>query len=200
MNPWSTDGDLAKFEDLENLNKYIIFNSGIREYLGNTGENDTKFFIVAPKGYGKTLLLKAKSSQYRKKSGYLFIPSSALLEKMAKSTISFGVKELNQYKTLEIWEDIWLLSLSILILRNIEDFEMPPVVAEMIGRAKALSDILYNVLYERKKIFTYKRLIHRELLPAVREIRSQIAVFIDNIDEAFDSHIGENYKRKKSRI
>jgi len=201
MNPWNTDADVIKINIKDNLNKHIIFNESIHEYLNNIGENDNKYFIVAPKGYGKTLLLKAKSYKYRQKSGYAFIPEKSLLEKLAKSTINFTIDELNKYRTLEIWEDIWLLSLLILIIKNVDDENIEPEVNTLVGNAKALSDILYNVLDDRKNLYSkYKPLIHKVLLPQVREINFQVAVFIDNVDEAFDRHIGENYKRNKADL
>lgn len=56
MSAWNFDSSHSK----EYLGKFVpIQNSEIRYFLSN--ENETKYFLVASKGLGKSLLLKKKA-------------------------------------------------------------------------------------------------------------------------------------------
>ncbi|MEL7534320.1 MAG: hypothetical protein AAFN10_23645, partial [Bacteroidota bacterium] len=103
MHPWNIDADSIDLKDQLDTNQLVI-NQDIQDYLYGA-HMDSKFFIVGPKGYGKTLFLKAKSFLYRnQKASSIFIPQRELCEKMTNATIDFSADELNRiYSRLQEW-------------------------------------------------------------------------------------------------
>ncbi len=203
MIAWNTDANTIKLKDLDDLERHIVYNQSIRTYL-KTDENDCKYFIVAPKGFGKTLLLKAKSKQYRAKSGFKCIPVNDLSERLVELDTHFSIKELNKYKRIDVWRMIWTLALHLLIVQNLMPEKLPKKLEPLLGKAKKLKDILFCILEDRNKIHKYYNLVFKELSPVFEGLTSQVAVFIDNVDEAFDKHVGDTYydlqKAKKNHV
>lgn len=197
MKVWTTDANSIVLDDLDDLQDIVVFNDVIKEYLNVVGENDQKFFIVAPKGYGKTLLLKAKSKIYRENSGYTIIPEEGLCEKVFDTNIQFSWDEISKYKDKDTWTNIWFFSLSILIIQNLKKETVPSEIFKIVGSNTDLSPILKLVLGERKNLFNkLSEIVYKDVLPEIKSINQQIAIFIDNIDQAFDIHIGESFKNK----
>ena len=202
MKPWSTDANSIKIEEIntENLSKNILINNRIKDYL-KIGKEDSKFFIIGPKGDGKTLLLKTKSQLYRNNNkSYKFIPELDLCEKIEKLHLFLSAEEFRSYSDLEIWEQIWKICLTILILKNI-NAKLPDIIENLISDAKTVSSILPLLLKNRRLIYGIETLMHQKLSPMLNSLRkkfnvTQVAVFIDNIDEGFDRFIGENLKKE----
>ena len=198
MNAWITDADAIQINTLD-WKELIVKNEEIHDFL-TIGDRDQKFFIVAPKGSGKTLLLKAKSKGYRDSSmgsGYTFIPQRQLCEKMTKATANFSTHELNQYRNLDVWEEIWKLSLHILIIRNVKDLTLPDTLSQLVGQANTLSNILEIILQNRSHLYEYLKLVSSQLRPQIQQLQRQVAVFVDNVDEAFDAHVGDSYREHR---
>lgn len=108
---WNIDAnDIAINEiDTTNLSKYIVITPPITSYLN---DRNKKFFIVAPKGLGKTLLLKIKSQKIRNENpGYKLIPEDRLCEKFSTVSLSISSKELNSFNNREVWDKVWELAL-----------------------------------------------------------------------------------------
>ena len=64
MIPWTIDA-----KDIGEINENdLVMTSSIREFL-HSGERDRIFFVVAPKGIGKSLLLMYKRQLYESKFG-----------------------------------------------------------------------------------------------------------------------------------
>ena len=77
MRPWTIDADdihVATDFDTELLHKTPL----IEDYLDN--DRDDKFIVVGTKGFGKTLVLKAKRIAYQE-AGHLCLPQGTLLDK-----------------------------------------------------------------------------------------------------------------------
>lgn len=196
MKAWHHDADTVSIDDNWD-SMTLVRNSSISNFL-NT-KNDQKFFVIAPKGYGKTLLLKAKSHIYReKKEDYVFIPKNDLCEKLTYQTVSFSVDDLNKYRLTTHWTELWKLSLSILILRNV-NIILPDKIQKVIGKTNKLSDILNIFLREKSRLYEYLQLLYTDINPELSNIETNVAVFVDNIDEAFDKHVGDNYFKNFSR-
>ena len=193
---WNIEADLIKIRDIDTakLNDYVVINSGIREFL-KCGEQDTKLFIVGPKGLGKTLLLKVKSQLYRdKQPGYHCIPREELCEKFTNIGTSFSQKDLETFGNREIWTKTWEICLLTLILRSVGS-ELPSAIRNLVADAQQLPDILGALLAHRGEIPKLHAYVHTHLRPRVRDLRklskaNQVAVFIDNIDEGLEEHTG----------
>lgn len=200
MRAWTYEADQINIGDIdvENVSQDLVTNYEIERFL-QFSRDDNKLFIVAPKGLGKTLLLKAKSQLYRSQaSGYAFIPESELVERFTPNHFTFAKKELERFATLEAWEKVWELALHLMLLRRFE-ISVSREFENVLGGARSLPDILAALLNSRSALDKLSRRVATELRPAVRDISrlaglTQIAVFIDNIDEGFLNHTGSALK------
>ncbi len=196
MRPWIFEADNIDIKDInpDNVYQFVVHTPAVVEFL-TCGSDDIKYFVVGPKGLGKTFLLKVKSKFYREYiSGYHCIPSSGgeLVEKLATIRESFSKEELESFKDMEIWEKTWELSLYTMLLRSFK-IDLPPELVKTIGEARTLLDILSAVIQSRNAIDRlYSRHVATFLRPKVGELRehgtNQIAIFIDNIEEGIEKH------------
>ena len=82
IQPWSVDADRITVRD-DWRDIALVTNGAIDRFL----ETRDKFFVVAAKGFGKTLLLKTKSKQYRDAGrAARFYPPLDLCEKIGHPT------------------------------------------------------------------------------------------------------------------
>jgi TIR domain len=197
MKAWSIDANTIDFDDLKTgqLNNYMVKTREIDDFLSS---NTKKMFIVAPKGLGKTYLLKVKSQLLRESnSGFKFIPANTLCERFTNNEFSFSEKDLSKFNDINIWKKTWELCLFTLILKNFKSVDIPLEIANIIRHAGSLAEILGALLQNRGSITNLHKLVATDLKPSVRELRddssaNQVAIFIDNIDEAFDNFVGYN--------
>jgi hypothetical protein len=129
---WPTDADYIKGSLDVDENKDLILTDSIKEFLGT--KRDSTFFIIAPKGFGKTLLLKYKRLLYQYKykyeneesnngrgvkQGIRFIPEFELVDK-PQSNFIFSSDEITLFKNKDNWTILWTISLSLSLLKNIK--------------------------------------------------------------------------------
>lgn len=196
MEAWQWDANVIQLNDIdtEKLRSELVWTPQIEEFL-RFGRKDHKLFVIAPKGIGKTLLLKAKSQLYRDQaSGYTFIPRTDLCEKFTKLQTSFSRDEIDTVKTLELWHQTWDLALLSLILTRFQQ-PLPAELGRILGEASELADILRALIQNRSILSKLYELVATTLRPRVRNLTqvdgvNQVAIFIDNIDEAFEDHTG----------
>jgi hypothetical protein len=208
MHPWTFDADNIDIRNItqENIYQYVVRTPAVESFL-RYGSEDRKYFVVAPKGLGKTFLLKVKSKFYREGvSGYKHhcIPSGdELVEKLTSIRVSFSKEELGRFRRIETWEKTWELSLLTMILRNF-DIELPSELNAILHEARTLLDILAAFLRSRNAIDRlYADHVPTFLRPRVGDLHkrgvNQIAIFIDNIDEGIEEH-GYNLKDSKGTL
>jgi hypothetical protein len=199
MNAWNFDADSIRLQD-DLANFTLIQNTTVAEYVNNY-TSDSKFFVVATKGVGKTLLLKYKSIQYRNKTvGFHFVPPNELCEKLTaiQSDIAFGQDELAIFTERDNWQDIWSVCLISVVLKRLK-LPVPRPLDEVIGNGTLVDDVLNAFLRSRRSLYQFTRLLNTDLFPALEGIRSQVAVFLDNVDEAMDRHVGTTLERARIR-
>ena len=204
--PWRIDADRINIGEIDTskLSDYLVITPDIEEFL-KIGRDDNKHFLVAPKGLGKTLLLKVKSQMYRSESsGYSFLPEEELVEKLTKLNVSLSTKDIEKFKTVEIWEKVWWIALTSVILIRFEK-TLPAELAKILGDAESLNDVLAALLNERAGIDKLYEYIATDLRPSLRKLRkknsvSQIAFFIDNVDECLEMHTGANLEKYQSGL
>ncbi|UCF68372.1 MAG: toll/interleukin-1 receptor domain-containing protein [Acidobacteriota bacterium] len=96
----------------------VVTTNRIRMFL----ERDDINFVVAPKGFGKTLLLIATRMQYHdpSRSGFTLVPSHGLLVDVPKSgaaNLDLGKASLRFLSDRHHWESLWRSCLSLAIVR-----------------------------------------------------------------------------------
>lgn len=199
MTIWSKEADTISIKS--NWDEVPLY---INDNLDQFIKSGNKHFIVAPKGCGKTLLLKTKSKKYREERlTSHFYPSNLLCEKIGTgiNARSFSPDELIKFQEISQWEILWDLSLSIVILQSLKH-EIPSEVINMVGDANSISDIISILLHERGSIYKLQSFLPKFFRPSIRKIRESISLFIDNIDEAFVDHepVTESSKILKDKL
>src|SRR4029453_15199909 len=113
MRPWTIDADdihIANDFDAEVLHK----TAWIEDFL-DAGRDD-KFIVVGPKGFGKTLLLKAKRIRYQE-TGRQCIPQHALLDKPVGDKV-FSRQLIRLYEDIDPWSKVGLGGVPNAVLRE----------------------------------------------------------------------------------
>ena len=192
MSIWSVDADDIK--KCEDFNENLFYKTyWIEDFLDL--ERESKFFVIATKGFGKTYLLKAKRIYYQNfKKDISCIPENELLDRPIGDKI-FSKEMLLLYNTLENWSNLWLASLLITILKHegkTNNLTLDHSVASILNdkNLKTVTDHFVNILsFGRNSFFKLCDECEIKLAPTVRDIHTPIAIFIDNIDEYFNKHV-----------
>ena len=123
MKAWVVDA--AKFlEQGDNVDLKkgdLITTNDIEMFL----DDDDINFIIAPKGFGKTILLIYKRLLYKfdKKQGFKFIPSDGALVDAPKggaANHNWGDLTIDFYRDRRNWESLWRTSISLSIVQKIK--------------------------------------------------------------------------------
>jgi hypothetical protein len=192
VTPWVVDANQMDAEDLTAFEQTLLHpNSEISDFL--EWDNKSKTIVIAPKGYGKTLLLKAKCKSIRDRIRHI-VPSNAnLVDIPSGSPFVVSSKKYDSLRDhTDYWHNIWVCAFSIAIFKelgekftglseagavffNHEDLRSP---CDIFARLTAL-DVgqYYNI---REDCLT-------SLLPRTRAIKTPVAVFVDNLDEYYES-------------
>ena len=79
MKPWVVDAKDIEPEDLDQFHGQLLhLNNQIADFLDPSSTEE--MLVIAPKGFGKTLLLKAKRQSMRERYGTM-LPERALVDK-----------------------------------------------------------------------------------------------------------------------
>lgn len=187
---WAIDAGQVSLEG--NLKDFPLYrNSLINEFL----DRDEKYVLLGPKGVGKTLLLKLKSIEYRKK-GITCYPSEQLCEIVMRGDTNFRPEELAGYQSSDQWKTVWRLVLAVLALRvlnirlSIGSDAFPYADVE-----PRLDAILGQVLRNRAHLSTYDEFFTSCVAPTFSSINVPFAAFLDRLDETLGKHTGAPLRR-----
>ena len=191
MRPWTIDADdiqIADDFDVELLHKTVW----IENFLD--ANRDDKFIVVGTKGFGKTLLLKAKRIRCQE-LGYLCLPNDALLDKPVGNKI-FSRELLGIYEAdIEPWSRVWLTSIACAVLKKAglpEVLDVSPRFARLLGNTRLRSVFDHFVVlldYAPREVHRCAQETNTVLIPLLRALKRPVAVFIDSVDEYFNKHI-----------
>jgi class 3 adenylate cyclase len=197
MNAWTIDADdiqIANDFDAGLLHK----TPWIESFLDQS--RDDKFIIVGTKGFGKTLLLKAKRIAYQE-AGRLCIPRDSLLDKPVGDKI-FSREMLQLFgEGPEPWKKLWLtaIAVSVLKLREMtDDLDVSPRFGHLLGDPKlntVLDHFVVLLDFSPSDLHRCANETNAQLVPRLRALNTPVAVFIDSIDEYFDKHIHSPFSR-----
>jgi class 3 adenylate cyclase len=158
-------------------------------------DRDDKFIVIGTKGFGKTLLLKAKRILYQREGRAACLPVGALLDKPIGDKI-FSRELLAFFAVSPLpWSKIWLTAISLATLKHVNavgDLKVGPGLAGLIADARLHSVIDHFV---RLLDFTPRQLqrcgadTDGHLVPRLRALSSPVAIFIDGVDEYFNKHV-----------
>jgi class 3 adenylate cyclase len=192
MRAWTVDADdIRVAEDFDDslLHRTPEIDAFLRS------DRDDKFIVIGTKGFGKTLLLKAKRILYQREGRASCLPVGVLLDKPIGDKI-FSRELLAFFVVSPLpWSKIWLTAIALATLKHadaLRDLKVGPALASLVGDGELRSVIDHFV---RLLDFTPRELqrcgadTDGHLVPRLRAIGTPIAVFIDGVDEYFNKHV-----------
>lgn len=197
MSNWKVDADdirlATDFED-----DLLYRTDWIENFLSR--ERESQFFVVATKGFGKTFLLKAKRMQFQDFRGYQCIPEGELLDKPIGAT-NYNTALCDYFSSnYQNWIVPWQASIILATLKRLNidiSIDNQHLKSLFSPEIKAVSDHFTNIMgLPRKALFALSEVNRQQLIPKVRDVSSPVAIFIDNIDEYFKTHITRNNLRR----
>ena len=109
---WVEDAQKIDINDIE-VNDFLAITSAIEDFM-----QKNKMAIVAPKGYGKTLLLKLKHKFYRDNYGdSIFIPHATPLDSFDLK-LAIPHRNTDILKEDQIWEKLWIIAIGTSAILN----------------------------------------------------------------------------------
>jgi len=192
MRAWTVDADDIRVA--EDFDESLLHRTPeIDSFL--TPDRDDKFIVIATKGFGKTLLLKAKRILYQRESRPGCLPTGNLLDKPIGDKI-FGREALAFFAASPLpWSKLWLTAIAAAALKHVgavDGLKVSPRLAGLIEDARLHSVIDHFV---RLLDFTPSELQRSatdtdgHLVPRLRAIKAPLAIFIDGVDEYFNKHV-----------
>jgi hypothetical protein len=195
MQAWIIDASEMDAEDILSFRSNLLHpNPEIRSFLKPDNKGTT--IVIAPKGFGKTLLLKAKRLSIQDKYTHI-LPSGALVEKPSGLPSVIPTSDYGDLRDSEgYWRSVWLLSFTIAVLKA-TDYE--PGRCSRSLKAIFQDDNFLSVweIFDHilsAPVNSYHQLnndYNDALLPGFRRLHASTAVFVDNIDEYYEGVLRE---------
>jgi class 3 adenylate cyclase len=192
MRAWTVDADDIRVAD--DFDEALLHRTPeIDDFLSL--DRDDKFIVIGTKGFGKTLLLKAKRILYQREGRAACLPAGNLLDKPIGDKI-FGKEALAFFAASSLaWSKVWLAAIAVTALKHVgqlDGLKLNPRLARVVA-----DDRLHGVIdhFVRLVDFSPSDLqrcaadTDGHLVPRLRAISTPIAIFIDGIDEYFGKHI-----------
>jgi hypothetical protein len=194
MRAWTVDADdIRVAEDFDDA--LLHRTPEIDAFL--TPGRDDKFIVIGTKGFGKTLLLKAKRILYQREGNAVCLPGGNLLDKPIGDKI-FGREAIAFFSSAPLpWSKVWLAAIALTVLKHANAVDGLKVNARL--AALVADRQLHSVIdhFVRLLDFTPTELQRSaadtdgHLVPRLRTLKVPLAIFIDGIDEYFGKHVEE---------
>ena len=200
MRAWTVDADDIQIAD--DLDVALLHRTSWIENFLEQKRSD-QFIITATKGFGKTLLLKAKRISYGHGAA-ICIPDNSLLDKPIGDKV-FNEDMIALYgESTDNWKRVWLISIVVAVLKRLDMINGLKVNPQLHGlivnrNLSGVVDHFVNLLdFERGALFRSASETDSQLIPRIRNISSPVAIFIDSIDEYFNKHITTQFTVRAS--
>jgi class 3 adenylate cyclase len=192
MRAWTVDADDIRV--VEDFDEALLHRTPeIDSFLSL--DRDDKFIVIGTKGFGKTLLLKAKRILYQRKTRAVCLPTSTLLDKPIGDKV-FGKDALTFFAASSLpWSKVWLTAIAAATLKHLDQTGGLKVNARL---ARLLADTpLRGVIDHFVRLLDFSPSdLHRtandtdgHLVPRLRAVNTPVAIFLDGVDEYFNKHI-----------
>src|SRR6185436_3965598 len=194
MRAWTVDADDIRVA--EDFDESLLHRTPEIDAFLTPGRDD-KFVVIGTKGFGKTLLLKAKRVLYQREGHAACLPSGNLLDKPIGDKI-FGRESIALFAASPLpWSKVWLSAIALATLKHFDALDDLKVGARLGGLVADTR--LHSVIdhFVRLLDFTPSELqrcatdTDGHLVPRLRALNAPLAIFIDGIDEYFNKHVEE---------
>ena len=192
MRAWTVDADDIRVA--EDFDESLLHRTPEIDGFLTPGRDD-KFIVIGTKGFGKTLLLKAKRILYQNEGHAICLPSGNLLDKPIGDKI-FSRESIAFFSASSLpWSKVWLAAIAVTVLKHADAVDGLKVNARLSG--------LINDTHLHSVIDHFVRLLDLSpsdlqriatdtdghLVPRLRVLKAPITMFIDGIDEYFNKHV-----------
>ena len=158
-------------------------------------DRDDKFIVIGTKGFGKTLLLKAKRILYQRHGRAVCLPPGNLLDKPIGDKI-FSKEALAFFSDSSLpWSKLWLTAIAVTALKHVhetDDLKVNAKLLALIGdtRLTGVIDHFVRLLdFSPSELQRSATDTDGHLVPRLRTVSTPVAIFIDGVDEYFNKHI-----------
>ena len=192
MRAWTVDADDIRVA--EDFDESLLHRTPEIDGFLTPGRDD-KFIVIGTKGFGKTLLLKAKRILYQREGRAICLPSGNLLDKPIGDKI-FSRESIAFFSASPLpWSKVWLAAIAVAVLKHVDaagGLKVNARLSGLIGDSQLHSVIDHFV---RLLDFTPSELqriatdTDGHLVPRLRALQSPLTIFIDGIDEYFNKHV-----------
>src|SRR5215207_8258148 len=192
MRAWTVDADDIRVA--EDFDESLLHRTPeIDAFLAP--DRDDKFIVIGTKGFGKTLLLKAKRVLYQREGQAICLPSGNLLDKPIGVKI-FSREAIALFSASPLpWSKVWLSAIAMAVLKQIGATDDLKVGARLNGlvadtRLHSVIDHFVRLLdFSPTELQRCATETDGHLVPRLRALKSNLAIFIDGIDEYFNKHV-----------
>ncbi|MFN8600764.1 MAG: hypothetical protein U0842_09825 [Candidatus Binatia bacterium] len=199
MRAWTVDADDIRVA--EDFDAAVLHRTPeIEEFLSPGGE---KFVVVGTKGFGKTLLLKAKRV-LTQRSGVTCLPDHGLLDKPIGDKV-FSQEAVQLYAGSPLWwSKVWLTSIALATLKKLDRVDGLEVGARLTGlvadrNLRGVVDHFVRLLdLSPSDLQRCANDTDGHLVPRLRAIKVPIAIFVDSVDEYFNKHVETRGRRSSA--
>src|SRR5215813_735888 len=192
MRAWTVDADDIRVA--EDFDDALLHRTPEIDAFLNL-DRDDKFIVIGTKGFGKTLLLKAKRILYQREGGVACLPLGNLLDKPIGDKI-FSKEALAFLSVSALpWSKLWLTAIAVTILKHLGELRgltVNPKLGVLIDDEglRGVIDHLVRLLdFSPSDLQRCATDTDGHLVPRLRAVSSPVAIFIDGIDEYFNKHI-----------
>lgn len=157
-------------------------------------ERSQKRIISGLKGTGKTLFLKLISKHYRELGGFTLIPATQLTERLYSIDYDFSSDKARAWASHERWKHVWRTVLSVVILKAVKK-HIPSSILDIFPESLELSiggHLSAAIKSREVNDPKFQELFPGMLDSSIQGINQPVALFLDNIDEAFARHSGHD--------
>ena len=199
MRAWTVDADDIRVA--EDFDAAVLHRTPeIEEFLSPGGE---KFVVVGTKGFGKTLLLKAKRV-LTQRGGTTCLPDHGLLDKPIGDKV-FSQEAVQLYAGSPLWwSKVWLTSIALATLKRLDRIDGLEVGARLTGlvadrNLRGVVDHFVRLLdLSPSDLQRCANDTDGHLVPRLRAIKVPIAIFVDSVDEYFNKHVETRGRRSSA--
>ena len=158
-------------------------------------DRDDKFIVIGTKGFGKTLLLKAKRILYQQEGRAACLPIGNLLDKPIGDKI-FGKEQLAFLAVSSLpWSKLWLTAVAVTILKHVGKLDGLGVNAKLArliaddGLRGVIDHVVRLLDFSPSELQRCATDTDGHLVPRLRAVTAPVAIFIDGVDEYFNKHV-----------
>ena len=210
MSAWVEDAQqLTELKDLNSSqNSVLLRTTEVTEFLSNV--NLPSHALVAPKGFGKTFVLKLKRLSLQE-AGYRCFPLSPILDRPMNKPPILPNEKIDILEQSDNWGTLWNIAFSLCLTKGFqEEQDVRQQIEQLLDDRSIPSplftivthpyisrpfDILHDCLAsQRNELYSIMRFA-QSLTRIFSTIHKKAAIFVDNIDEYLQHYINFSYTR-----